>query len=278
MNDQCLNTFSLLGKTASRALIIILKSQFLKRELEEGSWKKKFLIYMALKKKAKTSIRSYLLIRLLNAERQTLDPQDLLTRVRAAFTCKTVVVTKELSESGGFHYRIGLQTTNASKHTYVKDLRNLFTSSEFSDKEFQVQSIKGAGTWSKELIEKSHQTLLIFGEFQAYELIEFARASRQHKKAQRVSDGPGPEKEKKRRGRPKKALPMKEESPQLDGTPIFFMRVFASFLKGVGSLLSKIFDILLKIILKSLFFWALYLYFVKCLDIKNRNLNHISNI
>lgn len=184
------------------------------------------VVATSTKKRAQTSVRRFIWIRLLNAERQALDSQDLLTRVRAAFACNTVVVTKANSESGGFHYGIGLHTTNASKHTYEKDLRNLF--SEFSDKECQVQSVKGAGTWSRRLIEKGHKTLLIFGEFQPEELIEFARASRQHKKAQKVLDGPGPDKAKKKRGRPKKALPIKDASPLLDGTQNFFMKLFDS--------------------------------------------------
>lgn len=103
-----------------------------------------------------------------------------------------------------------------------KDLRKIF--SEFSDKECQVQSVKGAGTWSRRLIEKGHKTLLIFGEFQPEELIEFARASRQHKKAQKVLDGA--DKAKKKRGRPKKALPIKDASPLLDGN--LFMKLFDS--------------------------------------------------
>ena len=53
---------------------------------------------MRTKKRAQTSVRRFIWIRLLNAERQALDSQDLLTRVRAAFACNTVVVTKENSE------------------------------------------------------------------------------------------------------------------------------------------------------------------------------------
>lgn len=62
------------------------------------------------------------LMRNKGAERS--EVEDLCSRVRTSFTCIAIVVTKANSESGGFHYGIGLHTFSASKHTYKKDLQN----------------------------------------------------------------------------------------------------------------------------------------------------------
>lgn len=147
---------------------------------------------------------------------------------------------------------MGLHTTNASKHTFVKKARNLF--SEFPGKECQVQSVKGVGTWSRSLIGKRQKPLIIFGEFNIEQVIEFARASRQHKKAQKVSDGPGPDKAKRKRGRPKKALSIKETSLPLDRTFNSFWKIFSPFLKDFLNFLSP------KITIKAIFLGFILIY------------------
>jgi hypothetical protein len=60
--------------------------------------------------------------------------------------------------------------------------------------------VKGAGTWSRSLTGNINKHVLVFGESTIQELIELARASQQHKKAQRLLAGPAPKKEKKKRG------------------------------------------------------------------------------
>lgn len=120
------------------------------------------------------------------------------------------------------------------------------------------------------MIGKRQKPLIIFGEFNIEQVIEFARASRQHKKAQKVSDGPGPDKAKRKRGRPKKALSIKETSLPLDRTFNSFWKIFSPFLKHFLNFLSP------KITIKAIFFWALYLYIVKFIDIKNIDINNLS--
>ena len=60
--------------------------------------------------------------------------------------------------------------------------------------------VKGAGTWSRSLTGNINKHVLVFGESTIQELIELARASQQHKKAQRLLAGPAPKKEKKKGG------------------------------------------------------------------------------
>lgn len=147
-----------------------------------------------------TTRRKFILILLINADRRDLDPQDLLSRVRSAWECRTVWIAKEESESGGFHYRIGLHTINASKHTFLSIARKIF--SEFPEEECQVQSVKGAGPWSRPFSNEKTKTLLLFGEETFSQILEYSQASRKKRKAQRLSDEP--EKAKRKRGRPKK--------------------------------------------------------------------------
>lgn len=102
MNSQCLSTFSLLGKKASRVLRNILKNflSILNQPLldlikkKRGVGRIRFFFNMKIKSRNRTSVRKWIWIRLRNAEQRVLDAQDLLIRVRAAFACQTVVVTK----------------------------------------------------------------------------------------------------------------------------------------------------------------------------------------
>lgn len=54
---------------------------------------------------------------------------------------------------GDFHYRIGIYTNNASKHTYIKILREIFPCN--SPEDFQPRAIKGINSWSRQLLEKT---------------------------------------------------------------------------------------------------------------------------
>lgn len=132
---------------------------------------------------ATTQRSKYILILLIDADRRDLDPQDILSRVRSAWECQSVIIIKKKSDSGGFHFLIGLHILNASKHILKKQMKNLF--SEFPEKECQIQSVKGAGTWSRNLTSKiNNKPVLVFGKSTMQELIQLARASQQKKKAQ----------------------------------------------------------------------------------------------
>lgn len=150
--------------------------------------------YSTKKSISATSLRKYIIICLKNADRKNLKPQDLLSRVSSAWECKTVYITVEKEKKKGFHFLIGLHTVTASKHNYISKSKNLFP--EFTENECKVKSVKGAGTWARSLIDSTQKPILVFGESSFQELVQLARSSQQHKKAQRLS--PGPETKKKK--------------------------------------------------------------------------------
>lgn len=57
---------------------------------------------------------------------QELTGQDIVTRILKLFECTRVLVVREPHANGGYHWHVGICTTNASKHTYYKKLTQEF--------------------------------------------------------------------------------------------------------------------------------------------------------
>lgn len=194
---------------------------------------------------------------MLNAERKDLKPEDILSRVRSAWECRTLWITKEESESGGFNYRIGLHTLNASKHNLKNKSKTLF--SEFSENECKVKSLKGAGTWSRSLINKIQKPVLVFGESTIQELVQLARASQQHKKAQRPSAGPAP--------KPKRKGEKKVQKNKNSFGSAALQKGFSLLKRWTFTIIEQVVRTLIKGFLGIL----LYIYFFKILQIDQIN-------
>lgn len=101
-----------------------------------------------------TSVRRYIFITLVGT---TENQVDLLSRIKALLSCKTILVRKHKIEYG--KYRIGIHTEDASKHTYKERIKNLFPGFEC-----QVLALKGPGAWSQNLMDSLKSNFTFFGE------------------------------------------------------------------------------------------------------------------
>lgn len=101
--------------------------------------------------RSRTSVRRYIFITLVGTtENQVLDLVD--RRIKAVFSCKTILVRKHKIEYG--KYRIGIHTEDASKHTYKERIKNLFPG-------FECQ-VLALGAWSQNLMDSQYQIKLDF--------------------------------------------------------------------------------------------------------------------
>lgn len=196
-----------------------------------------------------TSLRKYILIILQNAGQKNLGPKNVLNKIQSTWECTTIWITEEKCESGGFSWWIGLVAKDASKHTLKNKSRNLFA--DFSEDELAIKCFKGKGALCKTLSEK--KSVLLFGESSVHELVQLARASQQHKKAQRLS--PRPERKKKQKSSPKKDEWLRLRT--------FFKKTFSLIKHAI----SIIFEQVVRALAKAFTAICLYIYFFKILQI-----------
>ena len=112
------------------------------------------------------SVRKYLLVTLshaeLTSERKSLSAEILISRLKDAFICKSIIVSKENHVSrGGFHYHIGVWNENASRYTMLSKMRELFP--EFEGNQLNVSPHKGWNSVCKYLL-KEDKTPTVWGE------------------------------------------------------------------------------------------------------------------
>ena len=92
-------------------------------------------------------IRKYILLTLTHAEcgdRAHYTPHFVVSKCRSLFNCVSVVVAKELHQSEGYHYHVGILNDTASYHTATKILRKSFP--EFDGRMLNVSFHKSWNT------------------------------------------------------------------------------------------------------------------------------------
>ena len=67
-------------------------------------------------------------------------PHFVVSKCRSLVNCQSVIVTKELHKSEGFHYHVGILNNSASSHTAVKQFREGF--SEFEGRQLHLSFYK----------------------------------------------------------------------------------------------------------------------------------------
>jgi hypothetical protein len=67
---------------------------------------------------------------------------DIDKRISSKFSCRSVIIVRvgDSGLDGSLAYKIGVHTTDASKHTYRKVTRALFP--EISERDFEAKAIK----------------------------------------------------------------------------------------------------------------------------------------
>ena len=81
----------------------------------------------------KNTARRYILITLCPADRRYVSRKMILRRVRATLECGAIVVAKEDHKEGGYHYHVAVLTSNASRNTATRIIRDAFEEWEGSD-------------------------------------------------------------------------------------------------------------------------------------------------
>lgn len=125
------------------------------------------------------SVRKYLLVTLshaeLTSERKSLSAEILISRLKDAFICKSIIVSKENHVSrGGFHYHIGVWNENASRYTMLSKMRELFP--EFEGNQLNVSPHKGWNSVCKYLL-KEDKTPTVWGEESLSQVQDRARSA-----------------------------------------------------------------------------------------------------
>lgn len=114
---------------------------------------------------SKCNIRKYILLTLsradCTAERGALTADLIIARLKEAFVCKSIVVSKENHNSLGFHYHVGFWNESASKNTATSKLRKLFP--EFEGRQLDVSYHKGWNTVCAYLL-KEDWSPVVWGE------------------------------------------------------------------------------------------------------------------
>lgn len=114
---------------------------------------------------SKCSMRKYILLTLSHAdgtvERGALTADLIIARLKEAFVCKSIVISKEIHSSMGFHYHVGLWNESASKYTAISKLRGLFP--EFEGCQLDVSYHKGWNTICAYLL-KEDKSPVVWGE------------------------------------------------------------------------------------------------------------------
>lgn len=119
-----------------------------------------------------STVRELLLISIRSSVK--LCTADIFRKINSKFNCRSVIIVQfpDSGLDGSFAYLIGIHTTDASKHTYLKYTRALFP--EISQGDLKAKAVKGIGSWANSLCDKNGKIILCFGEIQTDELFRIA--------------------------------------------------------------------------------------------------------
>lgn len=144
-------------------------------EVKESSKKIDVDLSAAVKKLKSSTVRPFLLVTLSHCERRNISQSDVIERFNKLYSCRSILVSREPHERGGFHYHIGLETRNASKNNFQKLIRAAFP--EFDGKQVNVQQArKGFGPICS-YVTKFDKSPLIWGEYNLKQVLQKAKVS-----------------------------------------------------------------------------------------------------
>jgi hypothetical protein len=121
---------------------------------------------------AKSTLRLYISITLSHAEKGVVTQDEVVNRLRRAFKCKCIVVSKEKHSAGGFHFHVAVKN---AKHNAAKIIRSIFP--EFDGVQCEVS--KG---WGCAYLTKEDKSPLVWGEYTREQILDISECSRHHKK------------------------------------------------------------------------------------------------
>jgi len=125
---------------------------------------------------AKSTLRLYISITLSHAEKGVVTQDEVVNRLRRAFKCKCIVVSKEKHSAGGFHFHVAVKN---AKHNAAKIIRSIFP--EFDGVQCEVRFPKGWGRLCAYLT-KEDKSPLVWGEYTREQILDISECSRHHKK------------------------------------------------------------------------------------------------
>ena len=81
------------------------------------------------RKVSRATLRPYILLTLTHAEaekRRSVTSKEIVERISRVLRCNAIIVSKEKHQAGGFHFHIGIESTDASRNTASRLLRDSF--------------------------------------------------------------------------------------------------------------------------------------------------------
>lgn len=123
--------------------------------------------------------RPYLLITLSHTERRAASKQEVIERMRNEVDCIAIVVSEEQHAEEGQRFHVGVQNTNAKRHSMHRIVRNAFP--EFVGGQLNVSPHKGFMTICSYIL-KEDKSPAIWGAYSHEVIKEMAKASDTHTK------------------------------------------------------------------------------------------------
>ncbi|KAK2658354.1 hypothetical protein Ddye_004887 [Dipteronia dyeriana] len=133
------------------------------------------------RKVSRATLRPYILLTLTHAEqekRNSVTRKEIVERITEVFKCNAIVVAKEMHKEEGFHFHIGIESTNASRNNAARLLRNAFP--EFDGAQCFAKFHKAWGTICAYVI-KEDKNPLIWGQYTLEQIKEKANAVEKHR-------------------------------------------------------------------------------------------------
>jgi len=131
---------------------------------------------------SRATLRPYILVTLSHAEaesRKCVTRKEIVERIAAVIRCNAIVVAKELHKGDGFHYHIGIESTNASRNNAARLIRDAFP--EFEGAQCLAKFHKAWGSICA-YVTKEDKSPLIWGQYTLEQIKEKADAVRRHRR------------------------------------------------------------------------------------------------
>ncbi|XP_059628280.1 uncharacterized protein LOC132271049 isoform X2 [Cornus florida] len=136
------------------------------------------------KKRKKTKRRyakqEFIILTLRHAEGRNITERIVIDRIVLSFTCRSIVVTKEMHEKGGYNYHVGILNRDVTRSTATKVLKEKFA--EFGEEEFETKHHGAWGSICAYLTEQDNG-LFVWGEWNADQIKEIGHLYKQKKES-----------------------------------------------------------------------------------------------
>lgn len=135
------------------------------------------------KKVSRATLRPYILLTLSHAEaenRASVNCKVIVERITEVLRCSALIVAKEKHQAEGFHFHIGIESTNASRNTATRLLRDTFP--EFDGAQCSVKFHKSWATICAYVTKEDNKPLL-WGQYTMDQIKQKADVVRRHRRA-----------------------------------------------------------------------------------------------